>query len=86
MILRGEATRRGRVSGGKLLTQPVTAGTHRDVRGTSVLETREESWSKDGAVQDLVGGFAPDTGRHRVADVFGDADPASEGFRGVRGK
>ena len=66
--------------------QPVTAGTHRDVGDTSVVETREESWSKDGAVQDLVGGFAPDAGRHGVSDVFGNANPESEGFMGVRGK
>ena len=78
--------RRGQVGGGKHLLQPVKVWTHGDVGNASVVDTREESQSKDGAVQDLIGGFAPDAGCHGVSDVFGDADPESKGFRGVRGQ
>ena len=78
--------RRGRVGGGKHLLQPVKVWTHGDVGNASIVDTREESQSKDGAVQDLIGGFTPDAGRHGVSNVFSNTNPESEGFSGVRGK
>ena len=66
--------------------QPVKVWTHGDVGNASVVDTREESQSKDGAVQDLIGGFTPDVRCHRVADMLGNADPAAEGLGRVRQK
>ena len=41
---------------------------------------------KDGTIQDLIGGFTPDAGRHGVSNVFGNTNPESKGFSGVRRK
>ena len=48
------------------------------------MDTREEGRSKDGAVQDFIGGFTPHAGRRGGTDMFGNANPKSKGFSGVR--
>ena len=78
--------RRGRVGGGELLSQPMIIRAHRDPSSAGVVDTRKQGWAKDGAIQDLVGGFAPNAGRHGMPNVFSDSYPKTKGFSGVRRK
>ena len=64
------------------MAQPAAAGTRGDVSNASVVNTQKESRSKDGAIEDLVGGLAPDTRRHGMSDVLGNSHPEAKGFSG----
>ena len=77
---------RGGVGGREFVPEPVKVWTGGNRGKPCVVDAREESRTEDGAIQDFVGGLAPDTRGHGMTDVFCNADPEAKFFGGVRGK
>ena len=66
-----------------MLTEPVIIRTMREWARPSVVNAREKSRKKNGAVKNLIGILAPDARGHGVTNMFGHANPIAKSLRRV---